>query len=322
MKDKDRLPHLVALKVFCDIARCRSFSQAAALNGVTQSAASQVVHALESRLRAALIDRSTRPLHLTPLGQVYYEGCKKLVEQYMELEAGILQSRAQLAATVQVAAIYSVGLGDMGQYVERFQQDQPQARVQIEYLHPDRVYEKVRDGTADLGLVSFPVRSREMIVAAWREEEMLLACPPDHPLAARASIRPEDLQGAKYVAFERHLTVRRRVDRFLRQHHVTVDVVHEFDNIENIKKDIIEARAGVALLPAPTLRREVAEGVLVARPLVGCRFVRPLGIIYRRQHPLSSFALRFIELLRHPGLNGHSSEPARASTARKSAAHR
>ena len=89
-----------------------------------------------------------------------------------------------MTATVQVAAIYSVGLGDMGQYVERFSAEQPVSpTVHVEYLHSNRVVDKVRDGTADLGLVSFPRQAREVTVLPWREEEMVLACPPSHPLA-------------------------------------------------------------------------------------------------------------------------------------------
>ena len=61
-----------SLKVFCDVAQQRSFSQAAQANDVTQSAASQVVSQLEKRMGVQLIDRSTRPLQLTPLGQTYY----------------------------------------------------------------------------------------------------------------------------------------------------------------------------------------------------------------------------------------------------------
>src|SRR5271168_5198648 len=113
-----------SLKVFCDVARHRSFSQAAQVHNVTQSAASQVVSQLEKRMGVQLIDRSTRPLQLTPLGQTYYEGCKALLEQYMELEASIRTANAQQARTVRVAAIYSVGLGDMGHYVRDFQADQ------------------------------------------------------------------------------------------------------------------------------------------------------------------------------------------------------
>ena len=63
---------------------------------------------------------------------------------------------------------------------------------------------------------------------------------------------------------------------------------------------VVALAAGVALLPEPTLRREVRAGTLAFRPLEGCRFVRPLGIIHRRHHPLSAAASRFIELLRRP----------------------
>src|SRR3989442_5309356 len=109
--------HLASLKVFCDVARQRSFSQAAVVNDITQSAASQIVSQLEKRMKVQLIDRSTRPLQLTPLGQTYYEGCKSLIDQYRELEASIQNAQEQIAGTVQVARSYSVGLGAIGQVV-------------------------------------------------------------------------------------------------------------------------------------------------------------------------------------------------------------
>jgi DNA-binding transcriptional LysR family regulator len=305
---------LESLKVFCDVARCRSFSQAAVENGLSQSAASQIVLQLEKRLGAQLISRSPRPLQLTPLGRAYYDGCKRVVEQYLELEASIRNAQADLETTVSVAAIYSVGLGDMGQHIERFAQVQPNAHVRIEYLHPDRVYEQVHDGTADFGLVSFPRKSRELIAVPWRDEEMVLTCHPGDPLAHHLGVTPAALDGQKYVGFARGLVIRRQVDRFLREQGVSVDVRLEFDSIENIKK-AIEVAQGVALLPEPTIRREVAARTLIALPLIGCQLVRPLGIIYRRHHQVSQTAAKFMELLRQ-------SESADSdTTARRHGAH-
>lgn len=286
-----------SLKVFCDVARLRSFSQAAAANGVTQSAASQIVLQLERHMEVQLVDRSTRPLQLTTLGKAYYEGCKGLVEQYQELEASIRHAQTQIESALEIAAIYSVGLGDMGQVVDRFLAQQPGARVHVDYLHPDRVYEKVLEGTADFGLVSFPRKSRELMTLPWREEEMVLACSPRHPLASKSVVQPDQLAGVRYVGFVKELVIRRHVDRFLRSSQVAVNVVMEFDNIENIKK-AIEINAGVALLPEPTLRREVEAGTLVALHLDGTAMVRPLGIILARHHKLSATASRFIDLLR------------------------
>jgi DNA-binding transcriptional LysR family regulator len=296
---------LETLEVFCDVARQRSFSQAAQVNGITQSAASQIVSQLERRMGVQLIDRSTRPLQLTSLGQTYYEGCRTVLQQYMDLEASIRTAHTQIAGTVQVAAIYSVGLSDMGQYVERFAAEQPNADVHIEYHHPDRVYERILDGTADLGLVSFPRKSPKLISLNWREEAMVLACAPKHPLAQQKVVAARELVGEKYVHFDKNLVIRRQVDRFLREHGAAVEVVLEFDNIENIKQ-AVALGAGVALLPEPTLRREMRARTLIGVTLEERGLTRPVGIIHRRRHKLSAAAQCFLNLLRTEStVNGH-----------------
>jgi DNA-binding transcriptional LysR family regulator len=287
------------LKLFCDVARCRSFSEAALLNDVSQSAVSQTMLQLEKELGVQLIDRSTRPLQLTREGQRYYEGCRNLIHQHEVLVASVRRSKSQGPPTVQVVAIYSVGLRDMEQYLERFRALAPGNSAHIDYLHPANVYERVLEGTADFGLVSYPRKSRDLVAVPWREEEMCLACSPSHPMARRRSITVSDLQGVKYIGLDRDLVIRRNIDRFLRKHRVAVEVIVEFDNIETIKK-AIEDSVGVALLPEVVLRKEVKAGILVAVPLADDRLVRPLGIIYRRHYPLTQAAQQFIRLLREP----------------------
>jgi DNA-binding transcriptional LysR family regulator len=287
---------LEALKVFCDVACHRSFSHAAELNDVTQSAVSQIVSQLEKRMKVQLIDRSTRPLQLTPPGMEYFEGCKTLLEQYDELEGRIRSDGAEISGSVLVAAIYSVSLSDMGQLVQRFQTEWPNATVHIDYTHPDRVYERVKDGTADLGLLSYPKKTPNVVAAPWREEMMVLVCSPKHPLASRLAVPMKELQEQVFVHFDKNLVIRRRVDKFLRSQGVEVEVAAEFDSIENIKH-AVAVGAGVALLPEPTVRREVKARTLVALPLFDARFTRPLAILHRRDRRLSAAAKRFMELL-------------------------
>lgn len=307
---------LEALKVFCDIARVRSFSRAAAANDLSQSAVSRIVHELEQRLGAQLIDRSRRPLQLTALGQTYLEGCQQLLEHYLELEATIRAAgRTPLAMTLPVAAIYSVGLGDIHQHVASFEAAHPHVKVQIEYLHPDVVYQRVLEGTAELGLVSYPRRGKKLAIEPWREEQMVVVCRPDHPLAALERVRPDQLSGSKFVAFDHGLTIRREIDRFFRRHGVTVEVALEFDNIEHIKKGI-EIGAGIGLLPEPMLRQEAQAGALRVLPFDGCQLMRPLGIIHRRHHQLGAAALGFLQLLLATGGNGRPDSAAAAAPRR------
>jgi DNA-binding transcriptional LysR family regulator len=294
--------HLNSMKLFCDVARHRSFSQAAQASSLTQSAVSQAIAHLEKRLCVQLIDRSTRPLRLTPVGHRYYEGCQAILAQYEELEAGIRNTGDEIAGTVQVAAIYSVGLSDMSQYGERLTCDLPRAQVHIDYLHPDRVQQRVLDGTADLGLVSFPGRAPKLTALPWRDEPMVLACSEKHPFAHRLAVPIGELDGQTYVHFAEGLVIRRKVDQFLPKHGVDVKVALEFDNVENIKQAVVIG-AGVALLPAPTLRREVEARSIAALPLHGARMTRPLAIIHRKRPPLSVAARRFVDILLD-GVNG------------------
>jgi len=301
--------HVKSLKVFCDIVARRSFSKAAEENGISQSGASQVVHQLEDRLGVRLIDRSKRPLVLTPEGEVYYKGCRKFVHRYFSLEDEVRTMHREVAGRVSVASIYSVGLSHMNHCVQQFLARYPKANLRVEYQHPERVYELLDQDQVDLGLISYPKSSRSIQAIEWRTEPMVLACAPIHPLAGRERITLAELDGIDMVGFVPELRIRRRIDGALHEHGAEVRVVMEFDNIETIKR-AIEIDAGVGLLPQPTVEREARNGSLAVVPLVECELVRPLGIVHRRGKELSNTARRFIKVLLENAKPAAPTEPA------------
>jgi DNA-binding transcriptional LysR family regulator len=288
--------HLRFVEVFCDVAQRRSFSKGAAAQNVSQSSASQAVSLLEKRLGTKLIDRSKRPLELTPAGRLYYDGCRDLLTRFRDIEDQVRRIHDRVAGTVRVAAIYSVGLMQMEQSEERFAELYPEARLRVEYLHPDQVYEQVQNDEADLGLVSFPRHGGEIVSIEWQEQPMVLVTSPRHPLAERTGVQLADLDGEDYIGFTQDLTIRREVDRRLKRSKIGINIVHEFDNIETIKR-AIEIGSGVALLPAPTVWREISAGSLVALPITDVDLTRPLGIVHKRSKQLTTAAQKFVELL-------------------------
>jgi DNA-binding transcriptional LysR family regulator len=289
---------LESLKIYCDVVRSASFSRGAAANGISQSSASHVVHELEKRLGVKLIDRSKRPLVPTAPGRVYFEGCRDLVARYGELEGRVKAYNAEqdVVGTVRVAAIYSVGLLDMSRYTEQFGRRHPQVEVRMDYQHPSRVVDAVRSGDADLGLISFPRKWSDLVVIPWRDEPMVLAVHPEHPLADREAVEVADLVGLRLVGFDPTLAIRRAIDRFLKAHGVVVETAPAFDNIEYIKR-AVEVPGGAAVLPEPTLGREIAAGTIRAVPFRGAAMSRPLAAIHRRAGELSLAASRFLGLL-------------------------
>ena len=304
---------LESLKIFCDVARWANFSRGAAENGISQPSASQAVHQIEVRLGVKLIDRSKRPLVLTPQGRIYYEACKDLVGRYLEVENRVkgLDDSSQVVGTVGIASIYSVGLVHMARFVKHFGETFPAAQVKIEYLHPTRVVEAVTEGHAELGLISFPKKWTDLTVIPWRDEEMVLAVHPSHRLAKRGAVDVRELHGETFVGFDQDLPIRRTIDKFLRHHDVSFSIAMEFDNIETIKR-AVEIPSGVAILPEPTLAREVEAGSLAVVRIEGQDarhpLKRPLAVIHRRNHELGLTASRFLKLLIEENPSGSSAE--------------
>lgn len=291
-----------ALKIYCDVVRFHSFSRGAEANDVLQAAVSQTIHKIEKHLGATLIDRSCRPWELTAAGRAFYEGCREIVDRYYELEASMRGRQAAADSVVRVAAIYSVNLRDMSRYVQRFNQQRPSARVELQYLHPARVCERVLNDEVDLGIVSFPEGRRGLSVISWLDEQMVVVCPPQHRFSKLAKVPAKELDGEAFIAFDSELVIRRKVDQFLREHGAHVKVMLSFDNVEAVKRGV-ETGTGISILPRPALEHELQLGTLVALPFAGAQFVRPLGIVYRKGKKLYPNTEAFIALLK----NGHAS---------------
>jgi len=290
---------LAHLALFRDIAQTRSLTRGARLNNVSQSAASQHVQELEARLGVLLLDRSRRPVSLTPAGRLYYEFCRDVLRRKEEFEAALEQLKAAVQGTVRVASIYSVGISEMTELRAELARRYPQARLEVQYLRPEKVYEAVMAGRADLGLVSYPTSSRAVAARAWRQEKMVVATAPSHPLACRDQLSPMDLTGLDFVAFDEDLPIRRHIDQFLAEHGVQVNIVMEFDNIPAVKEALVLGGV-ISILPDRMLREEVRQGRLAAVRLEPAP-IRPLGIIYLRRKKFAPAVRAFLELLEERG---------------------
>ena len=284
------------LELFCEIASLGSFSKAAKAHGISQPAASEIVKALEEQLGCELLNRAVRPLDLTPEGRIYYDGCRELLDDYRRLEDRILQRRDKVVGPVRVAAIYSVGLLQIDCYVKEFERLYPDAALDLQYLHPEEVLERVSNEEVDLGLMSFAPRRADLICERWQDQSVVVVVAPQHRLAGRKTLQASELDGESLVGFTAELRMRQEIDRWLKQAKVSVNVVHAFDNIENIKR-AVEVGSGIGLLPIATVRRELEIGSLVAIELQDVAWVRRLDIVYKRTKPFTTAISRFLELL-------------------------
>ncbi len=291
--------HIETLKTFCDLVETGSFSKAAQLNFVSQSAVSQQMKALENRFAKPLLERNSRKqIILTEAGKTLYAECKEIVERFAALELTLREPLTAMAGTLKIATVYSVGLHELPPYLKKFMQSYPQVNVHVEYSRTDKIYEACLNNAIDFGIVALPHKRPQLEIIPLREDKLILCCSPEHQFASRRKISLQKINGEKFIAFEKDIPTRKEIDRLLKRYGVSVEIVMEFDNIETIKRSV-EAEIGIAILPDTVVISEVRNQQLVALSFTEGTFPRAVGIIHRKGKLFSAAAREFIQMLQH-----------------------
>ena len=286
-----------SLKVFCDLVETKSFTRAAQINEVTQSAVSQTISVLERRFKSLLIERSKKNFRLTQEGEVCYDYSKQVLLTFDALQNKLQEIDDVISGNIRVATVYTIGLHVLPPCVKRFLKRFPTVNVHVEYRRANQVYESVLSNVVDLGLVAYPVRDPKLEIVPVRRDKLALICHPGHPLAKRKSVRLGALKGQKFVSFEHDLPTRKFLDKILKSQRVTVDQTMELDNIETLKR-AVEIESGIAIVPEETVVQEVANKTLAVVQLEGGDFSRPLAVIYKKHRVLSPAIKQFIAVLK------------------------
>jgi len=286
-----------SLKVFCDLAETESFTKAAHINGVTQSAVSQQISSLERQFKSLLIERSKKKFRLTREGQVLYDFSKQIIQTYESLHSRLQEIKDIVSGTIRVATIYSIGLHDLPPYIQKFLKAYPTVHVHVEYRRSNQVYDDVLGNVVDMGLVAFPVRDSKLEIVPMKKDSMVLICHPHHPLAKHKTVKTAQIASEKMIAFEPDIPSRKAIDRVLKEHGITLHPVMEFDNIETVKR-AVEIEAGLAIVPQSTVVQEVHKQTLAQVPFEDAEFYRPLAIIYKKNKVLSPAMKQFIQILK------------------------
>src|SRR5689334_19092347 len=286
-----------SLKVFCDLAETESFTKAAQINNVTQSAVSQQISSLERQFKSLLIERSKKKFRLTREGQVLYDFSKQIIQTYEALHSKLQEIKDIISGTIRVATIYSIGLHDLPPYIKRFLKDYPTVHVHVEYRRANQVYEDVFSNVVDLGLVAYPSKDGKLEVVPLRKDPLVLICHPQHPFAKQKSIKLKTVSDQKFVGFEPDIPTRKALDKVLKENNIEVKNVMEFDNIETVKR-AVEIDAGVSIVPQGTIAQEIAKQTLSAIAIEDAELYRPLAAIYKKNKVLSPAMRQFINIIR------------------------
>ncbi len=281
---------LETFKIFCDLVETGSFSEAAARNDITQSAVSQQIRVLENTYDVIFFERGRKKFSVTPEGQAFEQAAREMLELYQGISSRLHELGNVVGGALRVSTVYSIGLHDLPAKLKEFSAEYPDVDVIVDYKRSVNIYEDVLEGRADIGLVSFPQRRKDIMADTFDEDDMVVICAPTHKLGKKKKLKLKELSNENFISFEPDTPTRKAIDRALKLHSVIFRQQQVFDNIETVKR-AVEVAGVLSIVPRRTVDKEVAAGTLSAIKIEDADLKRPLAIL-RKQSRITTPTMR------------------------------
>src|SRR5436190_6949256 len=269
------------LAAFCAVVERKSFSQAAERLGVTQRAVSLRSRALAGRLGQRLLDRSGRRVEPTESGLVLYRGAQRLlaleeqlVEQVAAGDAGDLHGRLEIGAST------GPGGSVLPLLLCEFARCHPGVTIALSVFDTQTVIDRVARRELELGIVGAARRQRGVTFEPFFRDEVVLACPPDHPLAGRA-VSVDELRGEELIVMQEGAGVRQVIEDELRRAGIRLKELESRLELglQESARSAVRAGYGVTFISRSAIEADLAAGTLAAARVEGLEPAREISLV-------------------------------------------
>lgn len=287
---------LKQLEIFLTVAQTLSFSQAAVRCHLSQPALSANVQRLEETVGARLFDRHTRKVSLTPLGREFRPIAEALADNFEKAHGRIQDLVSGQRGRLVVAAAPSLAASLVPRAIAEFVGNHPRVEVRLHDALSDVCVDMVRSGIADLALAPRTEDADDLVQREMFKDPLVVLYREDHPLAARRSIRWEDVKPYEHILMNGKSSVRQLVDAEYARHGVQLRPAFEVMHVGTML-GLIEAGLGIGVLPQSLVQTLGLSGLTCRRFTAGGSYRSICGVTLLR-HTSSPTVPAFIEIFR------------------------
>lgn len=281
------------LEVFLATASHCNISRAAEQLFMTQSAASNALKGIEQHYDMKLFDRIGKRLQLNDQGKLVRPQAEALLAQARELELTLRQQAEN--GLLQVGATMTIGNYLAVDLVAEYGRLHPDSQIKLQVENTESITAKVLNFELDIGLIEGELNHPELDVIPWQDDELIVFCAPDHPLAFIQNINDEHLLQAQWVLREKGSGTRQTFDRAMHGLLPQLGISLELQHTEAIKR-AVESKLGIGCLSKVALYDAFAKGRLLPLKTPTRNFDRQFYFIIHRQKYRSVILKRWLEL--------------------------
>jgi len=273
------------LRTFREIAETQNFTKASENLYLTQSAVSHQIKALEDELGVRLFIRGTRGVTLTDAGEAALEHAKRILDEADKMRQSVAGRESAIIGRVRVAAATQALVHLFAPLFEEFMDENTQVDLVFRTtVSTEQTIDDILNGIADVGFASLPVYSPNLEVEELFEDELLLVMSPKHRLADNKVIPVKELEGERWILFERGASIRRATDDFFKKLKFEPEMALESNDTYFIKL-MIEHGLGISLVPSWAVKEERDEKKLHIARIRGHKLKRSVAMVTLKGNP-------------------------------------
>lgn len=251
---------LKQLRIFLAVAKFQNISKAAQSLHMSQSAASEALLNLEHTYEVNLFDRVSNKLSLNAIGHTVRKEAESLLAHCLSFEE-ILREHKDMGH-IKVGASFTIGNHLATRYLAGYLGIHSEADVQLDIANTPEVVNKVLNFEVDIGMIEGEVQHRELELIPWREDELIVFCAANHPLAQKKTLQTRDIREAMWILREPDSGARHTFERALAGLLPEINIYLELKHNEAIK-NAVESGLGIGCLSQIVLHKNFANGDLV-----------------------------------------------------------
>lgn len=289
---------LTLYKTLLEVAKWQNYTKASEKLGYAQSSVTSQIQKLELEYGVEVFERIDKRMRPTPAGEILLRYAAKMLKLYEESKINVAgQTTGSFMIGTHETTLFSYMLPP---FLGAFKKCFPNITITINELLENDTSRALKTGECDLGfIVDRELSDPDLVYRTIQEEEFVIVAAPDHPLAARSSIVPEDLNGAEILMSISGGRCRNLFETMLRKHNITYTLTYEINSYETLKKCAMYG-LGICLLPKTTVTAEIQNGQLAILPLNYPNFKLHVQLCYHAKRQLSVPMKNFISLMCEP----------------------
>lgn len=284
-------------KIFYHAATTCSFSRAAQRLYISQSAVSQAIKNLESRMETQLFTRADKKVRLTPEGEMLYSHVQQAFGLLKSAENKIMQMKELEEGEIRIGAGDTVCKFHLIPFIEEFNKQYPKIRIMLLNRTSSQIKSMVRNGYLDMGIVTMPVTNEEFDIEHFVDVQDLFVYGKKYDFLKGKPLKLEDLDSIPLLLLPSGTSTRINLDNHLKSLNINVTPEIELESVD-LLVEYARIGFGVAHVSSESAEPLLNSGELSVLELEEPLPKRSLGVITNKDAILPPAAQKFASLIK------------------------